>query len=545
MSDYLRVPTTAVRWLAAAILACAAASCAPSGTSGTGPDIPRTAGGRPNLQGIWQVRNAAAADLLDHAARHEMLPGRSVVDGNEIPYQPWAAARKVENAANRATADPLSKCYMPGVPRIMYMPHPFHIFQTNDHVGMTFEWSQVFRLIYTNGSKPHDGIEFWMGDSRGRWEGDTLVVEVTNHNDRTWFDMAGNFHSEALKLVERYTMRDANTIQYEVTVEDPKVFTRPWKISMPLHRHTDMDRVLEYQCNAEAEEARGDFERDPRTWYPGAEEAKAQLAAVPSGFVAAAPSGPAPAAKPAAPAVEREAKTPIRRLADGKPDISGHYLPDGGGANYGLETHPQDFLTPGGRGVVVDPPDGQLPMLPWAEAEQKNRMLPERGYDDPTAHCFVAGVPRSMYTPSPLHILQPPGYVVLLFERMSWRVIPLDGRQHIPDSLRLWQGDSLGRWEGDTLVIETRNLNGKTWLNEVGEIVSHAETVVERLTPVDGDTINYEATVTDPLVYSRPWTIALPMNRQGDDLLEVACHEDNQDLQHLKDVRDEARRRKR
>ena len=107
-----------------------------------------------------------------------------------------------------------------------------------------------------------------MGDSRGRWEGDTLVVQVTNHNDRTWFDMAGNFHSEALKLVERYTLLDADTLRYEVTIEDPKVFTRPWKISMPLHRHKDMDRLLEYQCQAEAEEANGAFEREPRTWYP-------------------------------------------------------------------------------------------------------------------------------------------------------------------------------------------------------------------------------------------------------------------------------------
>ena len=106
---------------------------------------------------------------------------------------------------------------------------------------MTFEWSQVYRLIYTNGSKPREGIDFWMGDSRGRWEGDTLVVDVTNHNDKTWFDMAGNFHSEAMQLVERYTMLDADTIQYEVTIEDPKVFTRPWKISMPLYRQKDMD----------------------------------------------------------------------------------------------------------------------------------------------------------------------------------------------------------------------------------------------------------------------------------------------------------------
>jgi hypothetical protein len=234
-------------------------------------------------------------------------------------------------------------------------------------------------------------------------------------------------------------------------------------------------------------------------------------------------------------------KGPVRRLPDGKPDLSGHYQSDGGGANYGLEKHPQDFLTPGGRGVVIDPPDGKLPMLPWAVAEQKDRVTPERGYDDPTAHCFVAGVPRSMYVPSPMHILQPPGYVVILHERMSWRVIPLDGRPHLPDTIRLWQGDSVGRWEGDTLVIDTTNANGKTWLNEVGEIVSHAETVVERLTPVDADTINYEATVTDPLVYSRPWTIAFPLNRQDDELLEVACHEDDEDLQHLKEIRDAAR----
>ena len=166
------------------------------------------ADGRPNLQGIWQVRNRASYDLQDHVARHGMPAGRGVVDGGEIPYQPWAAAKKAENFANRATADPLSHCYLPGVPRIMYMEWPFQIFQTPTHVAMTFEWTQVHRLIYTNGSKPADGIEFWMGDSRGRWEGDTLVVEVTNHNDRTWFDMAGNFHSEALKVVERYTLLD-------------------------------------------------------------------------------------------------------------------------------------------------------------------------------------------------------------------------------------------------------------------------------------------------------------------------------------------------
>jgi hypothetical protein len=234
--------------------------------------VPRAVDGKPNLQGIWQVRNSAAYDLEDHPARHGMPAGRGVVEGGEIPYQPWAAAKKLENFANREKADPLANCYLPGVPRIMYMGFPFQIFQTREHVAIAFEWSSVFRLIYTNGKAGRSDVEFWMGDSRGRWEGDTLVVDVTSHNDQTWFDMAGNFHSEELRLVERYTLLDADTIQYEVTIQDPKVFTRPWKISMPLYRHKNMDRILEYQCQAEAEEANGAFERDPRTWYPKPEQ---------------------------------------------------------------------------------------------------------------------------------------------------------------------------------------------------------------------------------------------------------------------------------
>ncbi len=231
----------------------------------------------------------------------------------------------------------------------------------------------------------------------------------------------------------------------------------------------------------------------------------------------------------------------IRRMPDGTPDLNGFFQSDGGGANYGLAPHARVELTPPGRGVIIDPPDGELPIQPWARAEQESRLLPERGYDDPTAHCFVAGVPRSFYVPAPFHILQTSDTVVFLHERMAWRTVALNRRTHLPDTVRLWQGDSVGHWEGDTLVVETTNLNGKTWLNEVGEIVSHAEQVVERFTPVDADTINYEATVTDPIVYTRPWTIALPFHRQAGELLEVACLEDNQDLRHLKDIRDAAR----
>ena len=230
--------------------------------------IPRMPDGKPNLQGIWQVRNRAAYNLEDHHARYRMPASRSVVEGGQIPYQEWALKKRDENFANRDKDDPFSKCYMPGVPRIMYIEFPFQVFQSSTHVAMTFEWTNVHRLIYTNGSKPVQGIEFWMGDSRGRWEGDTLVVEVTNHNDKTWFDMSGNFHSNALKVTERYSLTDADTMRYEATMDDPKVFTRAWTISMPIYRVKDMDRILEYQCVAESEEADGTFHREPRTWYP-------------------------------------------------------------------------------------------------------------------------------------------------------------------------------------------------------------------------------------------------------------------------------------
>ena len=134
---------------------------------------------------------------------------------------------------------------------------------------------------------------------------------------------------------------------------------------------------------------------------------------------------------------------PIRRLPDGKPDLTGFYQADAGGSNYGLENKPRNGLIPASRGVVVDPADGRLPYQPWARAERNDRELPHRGYDDPTAHCFVAGVPRAIYQPSPFQILQPPGHVLLLFERMNWRIVPLDGRAHLADDIRLWQGDSL------------------------------------------------------------------------------------------------------
>jgi hypothetical protein len=143
--------------------------------------------------------------------------------------------------------------------------------------------------------------------------------------------------------------------------------------------------------------------------------------------------------------------------------------------------------------------------------------------------------------PAPLHILQTPDAIVLLHERMSWRLISFNRKSHLPDHMRLWQGDSIGRWDGDTLVVETTNLNGKTWASEVGDVVSHAQHVIERFTPVDADTISWEATITDPIVYTRPFTIGLPFKRQPSELLEVACREGDRDLPMLKQVRDAER----
>jgi len=214
------------------------------------PATPRAANRTPSLQGIWQVLNTAAWDIQDHAARLGVPAGQGIVDGNEIPYQPAALAKKRANFENRATADPETKGYLPGVPRIMYMPFPFQIFQTPEQIVMVFEYDRGVRNIYTNGTPhPRGPLNWWLGDSRGRWEGNTLVVDVVYFTDQTWFDRAGNFHSDALHVVERFTPRSAETITYEVTIEDPKVFSRPWKMSMPLYKHVERNaQILEFRC---------------------------------------------------------------------------------------------------------------------------------------------------------------------------------------------------------------------------------------------------------------------------------------------------------
>jgi hypothetical protein len=237
--------------------------------------FPRAADGKPDLSGIWQAIGTANWDLEGHEPRPSPVlalgavgavpPGLGVVEGGRIPYQPWAARKKEENAKNWLTLDPEVKCFLPGVPRATYLPYPFQIFQSPGRLLMVYGYSYARREInmIPRGKAPAD---FWMGWSDGRWEGDTLVIDVTSFNDQSWFDRAGNFHSDALHVVERYTPVTPYHITYEATIDDPNVFTRPWKISMPLYRLIDKNaQLLEFKCVELTEELLyGDIVKKPK-----------------------------------------------------------------------------------------------------------------------------------------------------------------------------------------------------------------------------------------------------------------------------------------
>jgi hypothetical protein len=237
----------------------------------------RTTDGKPNLSGVWQVNNEANWDLQTHSARAgavtqrgvypyayaevpaapvlalgaaAIVPGSlGVVQGDgQIPYTPAAAMKKAENAANWIDRDPELKCYLPGIPRATYMPYPFQIVQSSAKIQMIYTFSNAARTIHLDQVAPPPD-DTWMGHSVGRWDGDTLVVDVTHFNDKTWLDRAGSFHSDALHVVERFTPMSADALRYEVTIEDPNVFTRPWTIAMPIYRRLEPNiQLLDYPC---------------------------------------------------------------------------------------------------------------------------------------------------------------------------------------------------------------------------------------------------------------------------------------------------------
>jgi len=232
----------------------------------------RAAATHPDLNGIWEAMNEADYDLEAHNAQPAMAvrpgpfgpvpaapvlafgavgavpPSLGVVEGGEIPYKPEALAQKKKNQENWLTSDPEIKCYLPGVPRATYIAQPFRIFQNDKQMFFAYQFAGAVRNIYLKDPGPAP-VDSWMGQSVGHWEGNTLVVDVTGMNDQSWFDRAGNFHSDALHVVERYTLKNHDIISYEATIEDPNVFTRPWKISMPLYRRQEKNaQLLDFKC---------------------------------------------------------------------------------------------------------------------------------------------------------------------------------------------------------------------------------------------------------------------------------------------------------
>ena len=278
--------STLVTALAAATMGAVISLAVTSTASQSQDQAPRpaqTPDGRPNFNGVWQANNEAHWDLEAHEARPGMVmqqgaypfeyaqvpaapvlalgaaagvPGSlGVVQGDgRIPYRPEALQVKQENAANWIDRDPELKCYLPGIPRAMYMPYPFQIVQGTDKIHMTYGFSNAARVIHLDDvDLPPDYT--YMGHSVGRWEGDTLVVDVTEFNGKNWFDRAGNFHGEALQLTERFSPISADAIWYEVTITDPGTFTEPWTIAMPIYRRLDPNAtVLDYPCIEFAEE---------------------------------------------------------------------------------------------------------------------------------------------------------------------------------------------------------------------------------------------------------------------------------------------------
>ncbi len=224
---------------------------------------PARIAGHPNINGIYQTMTTAYWNLEDHPAQATQFwqlgaigaipAGMSVVEGGTIPYKPDALKQRDANRKDWPKSDPEAKCYMPGIPRATYMPYPFQIVQGQKDILFVYEYASSNRIVHMSNHQEAP-VDSWMGWSNGPWEGDTLVIEVTGFNDQSWFDRAGNFHSDALKVTERYTPMGEN-LQYEATIEDPNTFTRPWKISMPVYRHLEKNaQLLEYKCVEFSEE---------------------------------------------------------------------------------------------------------------------------------------------------------------------------------------------------------------------------------------------------------------------------------------------------
>jgi hypothetical protein len=263
MKNRFRSPRIAIPAALAALLV-VVVSVVPLAAQTAAFKPPRTADGKPNLNGIWEALGTANWDIQPHAAApgpasslaadFAVPPGIGIVEGDEIPYLPAALEQKKKNFAKRFVDDPEIKCFLPGVPRAEYMPYPFQILQSPKTFMFSYEYDGAVRVVNVGPVTPAP-VDSWMGWSSAKWEGDTLVIDVTGQNGKSWFDRAGDFHSDALHVVERFTLKSPEVLMYEATIEDPKTFSRPWKISLPLYRHVEKNaQLLEFRCVEYAEE---------------------------------------------------------------------------------------------------------------------------------------------------------------------------------------------------------------------------------------------------------------------------------------------------
>ena len=220
---------------------------------------PLTLDGHPDLQGYW-ADGRQAFDIEAHSGRMGVTAETTMIvdppDGR-IPYQPWAAARhkdiseKIDDPPTLDYIDPNSQCFMRGVPRQTYSPFPIQISQTSTHLIILHEQNHAYQIIPVN-EGPHIGsaIRLWMGDSRGHWEGNTLVVDTTNQNGQAWLDEQGNIYSDQTHVVQRFTLVDADTIHFEATIDDPGTYTRPWTLAFPLRRNKEAGfEIIEFACH--------------------------------------------------------------------------------------------------------------------------------------------------------------------------------------------------------------------------------------------------------------------------------------------------------
>jgi len=247
----------------------AAAPAAPAaqGARGAAPARVARIAGKPNLNGIWQAMGSANWNLEDHSASATQFwqlgaigaipAGQSVIvdpANGVIPYTPAALKKREELRAGWPKSDPEAKCYMAGIPRSNYMPYPFQIVQGQKDILFVYEYASSNRIVHMS-NHTEAPVDSWMGWSNGKWDGDTLVITVNGFNDATWFDRAGNHHTEGLKVTERYSLNGENHINYQATMEDPKTFSRPWTIRLPLYRRLEPNvQLLEFKCVEFSEE---------------------------------------------------------------------------------------------------------------------------------------------------------------------------------------------------------------------------------------------------------------------------------------------------